>query len=229
MISDSEESGASVVASGESSSEAESEATQPSPKKAKTVKKPAEKPKKNQKTNGKSKKKKSPSKKTLAKTAAKKGDDKSEKTIMELAEEAMRIESEAVGNEMEETVNLVENLFKKWMEMDVEEENIQRFAARILKSLQKFDIICSVDQAIFKREIGVVRLLEMELDDDVSAEDLQPVKERADKLLSLVVNPDDMERLDQTKQGTAWVVKSPKNQRDAILRKGKYDQNVKIC
>ena len=182
-----------------------------------------DKPGKAKNANGKSKKKKTPAKKILAQKAAKKGDDMGEKTILQLAEEAMKIDSEAVGKEMEDTIELIGDLFKKWMEKDVEEENIQRFAARILKKLQTFDIMCAVDSAIFKKEIGVVRLLEMELDDNMSEEDLGLAKQRADRLLSLVVDPDDMAKLDQTRQGTAWMVKSPKNQKNASMRKGKYE------
>ena len=155
--------------------------------------------------------KKKKSVKKLAKKAAKKGDERSEKSIMELAKQAMRIESEAVGAEMETELVRIEELISKWMADDVEEENIQRFAARILNKLKEVDVLCAVDHAIFKREIGVVRLLEMDLNENASDTllDMAVNKDRADKLLSLVVGQEEMNRLDQTKQGTAWVINSP--------------------
>ena len=148
--------------------------------------------------------KKSPQKK-LAKNAAKKGDCKSEKTILELAEEAMRIESEAVGKEMEENLVKFQQLLIKWKENDVEEENIQRFAARFLGQLKTLDILCAVDTAIFKKEIGVIRLLEMDITSMDSSMDRPRLNERSNQLLSMVVDTD-RNQLDQTREGTAWTL-----------------------
>ena len=157
----------------------------------------------------KTKVKKSAPHKKLAKKAAKKGDCKSEKTILELAEQAMRIESEAVGKEMEKELIRIGKLFAKWKENDVEEENIQLFAAKVLNELKKLDILCAVDTAIFKNEIGRVRLLGMEVEpmDSQKGFNRLELKNRAESLLEKVIDTENA-RLDQTKEGTAWNVRS---------------------
>ena len=144
----------------------------------------------------------------MAKKAAKKGDCKSEKTILELAEEAMRIESEVVGDEMEKELIRIGHLLSKWKEYDVEEDNIQRFAAKFLNQLKKLDILCAVDTAIFKNEIGRVRLLAMDVSPMDSQKGLnrQELKDRSDSLLKLVIDTEEA-RLDQTREGTAWNVR----------------------
>ena len=148
----------------------------------------------------------------MAKKAAKKGDCKSEKTILELAEEAMKIESEKVGKEMEKELSRFRKLFAKWKENDVEEDNIQLFAAGILKELKELNILCSVDTAIFKNEIGRVRLLGMDIEPMDSQKGLNRVelKERADSLLGKVIDTENA-RLDQTREGTAWNVRDLKS------------------
>ena len=145
--------------------------------------------------------------KKLAKKAAKKGDRKSDKTIMELANEAMKIHSEKVGQEMEKQLSTLENLFAKWKEEDVDEGDLQRFAARILKALKTLDILCAVDTAIFKKEIGRIRLLEMEISsmDSETGLNRQELKDASTRLLSMVVDTENG-RLDQTREGTAWNV-----------------------
>ena len=124
---------------------------------------------------------------------------------MELANEALKIDSEKVGQEMENQLSHLEDLFAKWKNQDVEEENLQRFAARILKALKTLDILCAVDTAIFKKEIGRIRLLEMEISsmDSETGLNRQELKDAATRLLSLVVDTEDC-RFDQTRQGTAW-------------------------
>ena len=126
---------------------------------------------------------------------------------MELAEEAMRLESEAVGKEMEDELTRMDKLLVKWKENDVGEEDIQMFAARYLDKLKKMDILCAVDTAIFKNEIGRVRLLGMDISpmDSQTGLNRQELKDRSDSLLKLVIDTEKA-RLDQTREGTAWNV-----------------------
>ena len=146
--------------------------------------------------------------KKLAKKAAKKGDRKSDKSAVEMANEALKIKSDAVGDEMEKMIVKVGNLMREWQSKGVEEENLQRFAARFLAQLKSANILCAVDTAIFKQEIGYVRLLEMELSSMNSDTELnrQGLKERANELVSMVIDTDKVP-LDQTKEGTAWILK----------------------
>ena len=190
--SDSESSSDSTSTSSETSSSSSEAECQPAP--AKKVKK--------------SQKKKMAPQKKLAKKAAKKGDRKSEKSILELANEAMRIESEKVGQEMETELIRLDGLLEDWKNKDVEEENVQRFAAKFLNKLKKFDILCSVDTAIFKNEIGRVRLLDMDISpiNSQAALNRQELKDRSDSLLKLVVDAQG-NHLDQTREGTSWNVR----------------------
>ena len=128
---------------------------------------------------------------------------------MELAEEAMKLESEAVGEEMEKELKHFEKLLMKWKENDVEEDNIQLFAARFLNKLKELDILCAVDTAIFKNEIGRVRLLGMDIMPMDSQKGLnrQELKERSDSLVKMVIDTENA-RLNQTREGTAWNVQS---------------------
>lgn len=144
--------------------------------------------------------------KALAKKAAKRGDRKSEKSMQKHAEKAAVIDSEKFGDEMETELTRFGTVVEEWKKKGVEEENIQRFAARTLIQLQKLDVFCAVDTAIFKKEIDHVRLLELECgpinsDSGLSRSEL---KNRSNKLLSIVANT---ENLDQTKEGTAWTSK----------------------
>ena len=103
----------------------------------------------------------------------------------------------------------MEMLIKKWKEAGVEEENIQRFAARILGQLKHVDVLVGVDTAIFKKEIGYVRLLEVEISsmDSRRSSDRSKLKERTNELVSLVIDTDKVP-LDQTREGTAWTLRT---------------------
>ena len=178
----------STITSASSSSEEECKPT-PAKKAKKVVKKKARKPHK-----------------ALAKKAAKRGDRKSDKSMQQQAEKAVVIDSEKLGDEMESELTRFGTVVEEWQRKGVEEENIQRFAARTLIQLQKLDVFCAVDTAIFKKEIGHVRLLELECGpvNSDSGLDRSKLKERANELLSIVANT---ENLDQTREGTAWTSK----------------------
>ena len=145
--------------------------------------------------------------KKLARKAAKKGAQCSDRSAIRRAEKALKIESEVVGTEMELLLTHAENEMKKWKSKGVEEENLQRFAARFLAGLKQMNILCAVDTAIFKQEIGHVRLLELEIDsmNSSSVLDRPRMRERANELVSMVIDTEKVP-LDQTKEGTAWLL-----------------------
>ena len=92
---------------------------------------------------------------------------------------------------------------------DVEEGCIQRFAARMLDILKTMGILCAVDTAIFKKEIGYVRLLEADITSFGSQSEVGRalLKDRVNDLLSMVIDRRE-NTLDQTKEGTAWILKT---------------------
>ena len=69
------------------------------------------------------------------------------------------------------------------------------------------NVLCAVDTAIFKQEIDRVRLLELDVfsANSDSALDRPRLNARSNALLSLVIDTD-RAALDQTREGTAWLV-----------------------
>ena len=115
-----------------------------------------------------------------------------------------------VGPQMEAELNKIENLLVAWKEKKVEDHALQRFVARILEKIKNLNIIGMVDHAIFKREMGSIHLLEMEICDTTGNDTINSERElgraKANDLLSKIMDVSVMNRLNQTKAGTAWLV-----------------------
>lgn len=146
--------------------------------------------------------------KKLAKQARKKGDKKSSRSILKHVEEARKVDSEAIGDEMEKELSRMEKLMLEWEKKKVEPYALQRFAARILAFVKEQGIICAVDHAVFQQEIGRIHILEMDMVDTLDKTNdktsLEAARERANQLLLTVFDSGANDRLERSLQGTTW-------------------------
>ena len=145
----------------------------------------------------------------LAKLAAKKGDKLSPAQIKTQKKEARKAESEKVPD-VEEELQKIEKLIETWKKNGVEDHVVQRFVARMFRKLRILNFIPSVDHALFKKEIGYFRLIEMDMAGslDVSGPtNVDKIKKTAGKLMEQVVDGDLAERLQRTWEGNAWILR----------------------
>ena len=162
----------------------------------------------------------------LAKLAAKKGDEVTSKQAKKLKKRARRADSEKVPN-VEEELRRFEKLVEVWKKNEVEDHVIQRLVARMFRLLRKLNYIPCVDYALFKKEIGYLRLVEMDMAGtlDVSGPtNRDKIKATAGKLLEQVVDGELAERLQQTWEGNAWILrsKSSNESQNDTSKKGKF-------
>ena len=162
-------------------------------------------------TSTKAAKKKLKPNQLLAKKAAKKNDKKSKRSILEHVEIAQQVTSEKVGSEMEKELQRLEKKIAVWKEKDVEIHSVQRFVARIMKKVTSLNIVVGCDHAIFVQEMGLVRLLEMDLSGTMDrypeGVNLQVMRNRANELFHLTFDSNIDSRLEQTRNGTAWLMR----------------------
>lgn len=158
----------------------------------------------------------------LAKLAAKKGDDLSPSKAKAMKKKARKAESEKVPD-VEEELQKIEKLIKNWKKNGVEDHVVQRFVARIFRQLRILDFIPSVDHALFKKEIGYLRLVEMDMAGSLEVSgptNLEKIKKTAGKLINQVVDGDLAERLQRTWEGNAWILRG-ESQNEKSLEEGK--------
>ena len=89
-------------------------------------------------------------------------DDVSSKQAKKLKKRARRADSDKVPN-VEEELQRFEKLVEIWKKNEVEDHVVQRLVARMFRLLRKLNYIPSVDYALFKQEIGYLRLIEMDM------------------------------------------------------------------
>ena len=151
-------------------------------------------------------------KKALAKLARKKGDKKSERSILEHVKEAEKVVSEKVGNKIEKELVRIESRMTEWVEKGVELEAVQRFVGRIMKKTKELNIFVSCDHAVFTKEVGVVRLLEMDLVGTLNESgpvNFNKMQGRANELFHLAIDTAGAKRLERSWNGTAWCYEPP--------------------
>ena len=157
----------------------------------------------------------------LAKKAAKKGVIKTKNEILEHVKKAEKIESGNVSEVMEKCLKAIENEIEEWHLNGVEDFEIQRFVARILKKLKDLNVLVSVDHATFKKELNFIHPLEMNISEDNGVTlSRDQVIERSEKLLESVIDPAVRHKLDRTMHGAAWRIANDEEQ-EAVIRKGK--------
>ena len=150
-------------------------------------------------------------KKALAKLARKKGDKKSDKSMQEHIKMAEKIVSEKVGDEMEKELVRIEKKMKNWKKKEVEVEAMQRFVGRMMRFSKDLNIIVACDHAVYLREMGLISLLELDMVGTLNESGpITPEQARmkANQLLSLVIDSDWRERIQQTWDGMAWIDRS---------------------
>ena len=150
-------------------------------------------------------------KKALAKLAKKKGDKKSEKSILKHVKEAEKVTSEKVGPEMEKELVRIEKNMTKWQKKGVEKEALQRFIGRIMRYSKQSDIFVSCDHAVFLNEMGLISLVEMDLTgtlNETGPVTPEQARVRSNRLLSLIIDQNVRERIQQTWDGMAWMDRS---------------------
>ena len=81
---------------------------------------------------------------------------------MRAEDQARELKSEKVGPSMELFLKKIEDRIEDWHLEGVEDHVIQRFAARVLRCLQKLGILVAVDHVIFKKENEIYHVLESE-------------------------------------------------------------------
>lgn len=153
-------------------------------------------------------------KKELAKLAKKKGDKNSEKSLMEKMKKAEKVTSAKVGPEMEKELKRLEKKMAEWKEKGVETEALQRFVGRVMKQAKGLNVIVACDHAVFRQEVGLITILEMDLVgtlDESGPIDLETAKSRANHLFSLIIDSDVSNRIERTWDGMAWRIKSEDN------------------
>ena len=146
----------------------------------------------------------------LAKKAAKKGDDESPKKLKQLRKRARRADSDKVPD-FEEQLQKMEKLIDDWKKNEVEDHVVQRFVARMFRKLRTLNYIPCVDYALFKKEIGYFRLVEMDMAgtlDMTGPTNREKIKATAGRLLDQVVDGELADRLQQTWEGNAWILRS---------------------
>ena len=118
---------------------------------------------------------------------------------------AMELASDVVGPEMEKFLKKIEDRIEEWHLEGVEDHVIQRFAARILRCLQRMDILVSVDHAIFKRENEIYHVLEREFGHpEMPHMSEKEIKEKTRDLLRSVISPELRERFQSLDDGFTW-------------------------
>ena len=151
-------------------------------------------------------------KKVLAKLARKKGDKKSERSILEHVKKAEEVVSEKVGMKMEKELQRIESRITEWVEKGVELEAVQRFVARIMKKVKDLNVYVACDHAIFVKEVGVVRLLEMDLVGTLNESgpvNFNKMQGRSNELFHLAIDTAGVKRLERSWNGTAWCYVPP--------------------
>ena len=149
--------------------------------------------------------------KMLAKNARKKNDKKCQRSILKHVEEARKVTSKKFGSQVEKELQRIEKLIETWKKGGLELDAIQRFVGRILKFVKDLDVIVACDHAVFRREMGLISLLEMDLVSTLN--ETGPItpevaRMKANKLLSLVLDSDCRNRIQQTWDGMAWKFRS---------------------
>ena len=166
--------------------------------------------------------------KKLARLAKKKGDKKSEKSIEEHVKEAQKVTSDVVGAEIEKELSRLEGKMAEWKAKKVESFAMQRFAARVLVCVKSLGIVCSVDHAIFQKEMGRIHLLEMDMVDTLDRTNdktnLERARNRANELLTKVFDSGANERLERSLQGTTWFYGQENALTQDNLNQGKTNQ-----
>ena len=150
-------------------------------------------------------------KKALAKLARKRNDKKSDKSMQEHIEMAQQVVSEKVGMAMEKEVKSIEKKLEDWKRKKVEIEAIQRFVGRIMRKVKDLNIIVSCDHGVYLKEMGLISLLELDLVGTLNESGpITPEEARvkANRLLSLVIDSDCRDRIQQTWDGMAWIERS---------------------
>ena len=145
----------------------------------------------------------------LAQKAAKKGNNLSSAQAKAMKKQARKAESEKVPD-FEEELQRIEKLIETWKKNGVEDHVVQRFVARLFRKLRILDFIPSVDHALFKREIGYFRLVEMDVAGSLEISgptNMDKIKKTAGKLINQVVDGDLAERLHRTWEGNAWILR----------------------
>ena len=143
--------------------------------------------------------------------AKKKGDKKSEKSIIQHVEKAKKVTSAVVGSEIEKELVRIEKKMAIWKKKKVEPEAMQRFVGRIMFGAKSLNIIVSCDHAVYLKEMGLISLLELDLVGTLN--DSGPVtpevaRMKSNRLLSLVLDSQCRDRIQQTWDGMAWIDRS---------------------
>ena len=147
-------------------------------------------------------------KKALAKFAKKKGDKKSDKSMQKHIEMAEKIFSEKVGWEMEKELVRIEKKMETWKKKQVEVDAKQRFVGRIMRKAKELDIIVACDHGVYLKEMGLISLLELDLVgtlNETGPITPEEARVKANRLLSLVMDSDCRDRIQQTWDGMAWI------------------------
>ena len=121
--------------------------------------------------------------------------------------QAMKVSSEVVGNTLEKELKRFEDIMQECQLAGVEEDVIQRFAAQMLVKLRRLGLLVAVDHVIFKRENGLINVVEAELGQDLDqSESLsrEEIQRRTDHMLRSVVDQSLYDRLENTMAGNAW-------------------------
>ena len=150
-------------------------------------------------------------KKALAKLARKKNDKKSKRSILEHVEKAKKVTSEVVGSDIEKELVRLEKKMAIWKKKKVEPQAMQRFVGRVMFSAKSLNIIVACDHAVFLKEMGLISLLELDLRgtlDESGPITPEVARMKSNRLLSLVIDSDARERIQQTWDGMAWMDRS---------------------
>ena len=154
-------------------------------------------------------KKSPPPHKVLAKLAAKKGDNESTAQLKKNKKRAREIKSEKAPD-MEEMTKEFEKCLQVWKKKGVEDHAVVRMVGRVLAQLKNLGFMVSVDHAVFKKEIGVIRLMEMDIEGTLNSSgptNREEIKRRAGDLFDQVVDGDCANRLQRTWEGNAWILR----------------------
>ena len=120
---------------------------------------------------------------------------------------AMDVASEVVGNTLKKELRRFEDFITDCQLEGVEEHVMQRFAAQILAKFRRVGLLVAVDHAIFKKENGLINVVEADLGNDLNESanlSKSEINRRTDHLLRSVVDQSLYDQLENTMAGNAW-------------------------